>query len=129
MCSRVLLVSVLMTFSACATGTASPAPAQSGFAPLNGIRMYYEVYGQEKTDGVPLVLLHGGGSTIDVTWGRILPFLARGRKVIALEEQAHGRTSDRDAPVRHESSADDVDALLKYLHVEKADVFGFSNGA
>jgi pimeloyl-ACP methyl ester carboxylesterase len=89
--------------------------------------MYYEVYG--KGDGVPLVLLHGGGSTIDVTWGRIIPFLARGRKVIALEEQAHGRTSDRDGPVRHESSADDVAALLEYLHVEKADIFGFSNGA
>lgn len=89
--------------------------------------MYYQVYG--KGDGTPLVLLHGGGSTIDVTWSRILPHLTRGRKVIALEEQAHGRTSDRDAPVRHESSADDVAALLKYLHVPKADLFGFSNGA
>lgn len=96
-------------------------------ADVNGIRMYYETYGPEH--GIPLVLLHGGGSTIDVTWGRILPFLARDRRVIAVEEQAHGRTSDRNAPVRFETSADDVAALLKQLKVEQADVFGFSNGA
>jgi pimeloyl-ACP methyl ester carboxylesterase len=72
-----------------------------GYADVNGIRMYYETYGPEH--GVPLVLLHGGGSTIDVTWGRILPFLARDRRVIAVEEQAHGRTTDRSAPVRFET--------------------------
>jgi pimeloyl-ACP methyl ester carboxylesterase len=75
------------------------------------------------------VLLHGGGSTIDVTWGRILPVLARDRRVIAVEEQAHGRTSDRNAPVRFETSADDIAALLQHLKIEQADVFGFSNGA
>ncbi|HKQ12726.1 MAG TPA: alpha/beta hydrolase [Steroidobacteraceae bacterium] len=99
----------------------------SGYADVNGIRLYYETYGPER--GVPLVLLHGGGSTIDVTWGRILPFLSRDRRVIAVEEQAHGRSSDRNAPVRFETSADDVAALLQHLKVEQADVFGFSNGA
>lgn len=99
----------------------------SGHAPVNGIRMYYEVHG--RTGGVPLVLLHGGGSTIDVTFGRVLPIFARGRTVIALEEQGHGRTTDRDAPFTFESSADDVAALLGYLDVEKADLLGFSNGA
>jgi pimeloyl-ACP methyl ester carboxylesterase len=98
-----------------------------GYADVNGIRMYYETYGPER--GIPLLLLHGGGSTIDVTWGRILPFLARDRRVIAVEEQAHGRTSDRDAPLRFETSADDVAGLLKQLKIEQADVFGFSNGA
>src|SRR5690606_16182535 len=62
-----------------------PRPLSSGHAPVNGIRMYYEVHG--RTDGVPLVLLHGGGSTIDVTFGRVLPILARSRRVIAVEEQ------------------------------------------
>jgi pimeloyl-ACP methyl ester carboxylesterase len=94
---------------------------------VNGIRMYYETYGPEH--GVPLVLLHGGGSTIDSTFGRIIPFLARERRVIAIEEQAHGRTSDRDAPVRFTTSADDVATLLAELQVEQADLFGFSNGA
>ncbi|HSQ61102.1 MAG TPA: alpha/beta hydrolase, partial [Acidobacteriota bacterium] len=77
----------------------------------------------------PLVLLHGGGSTIEVTFGRILPDFARGRKVVAIEEQGHGRTTDRDAPVAFETSADDVAALLRHLKIRQADLFGFSNGA
>ena len=98
---------------ALASGSMTAAAAEQGhgaYAAVNGIRMYYETYGPER--GVPLVLLHGGGSTIDSTFGRIIPFLARDRRVIAVEEQAHGRTSDRDAPVRFETSADDVATLL-----------------
>jgi pimeloyl-ACP methyl ester carboxylesterase len=102
-------------------------PLESGYAPVNGIRMYYEVHG--RGDGVPLVLLHGGGSTIEVTFSRVLPIFAGVRRVIAVEEQGHGRTTDRPGPVRFESSADDVAALLGYLQIGKADVFGFSNGA
>lgn len=99
----------------------------SGRVPVRGISMYYEAHG--RGDGVPLVLLHGGGSTIDSTFGRVLPVFARSRRVIAVEEQGHGRTTDRDAPVAFESSADDVAALLRLLNVGKADIFGFSNGA
>jgi pimeloyl-ACP methyl ester carboxylesterase len=108
-------------------GAGRPGPLESGHAPVNGIRMYYEVHGRQ--EGIPLVLLHGGGSTIGVTFGRVLPALARRRRVIAVEEQGHGRTTDRDAPVAFETSADDVAALLRYLNVEQADLFGFSNGA
>jgi pimeloyl-ACP methyl ester carboxylesterase len=89
--------------------------------------MYYEVHGRR--DGLPLVLLHGGGSTIEVTFSRVLPVFAVSRRVIAVEEQGHGRTTDRDAPVTFESSADDVAALLRHLEVDTADIFGFSNGA
>jgi pimeloyl-ACP methyl ester carboxylesterase len=103
------------------------SPATHGYLPVNGLQMYYEVHGAG--DGVPLVLLHGGGSTIDASYGRILPWFARHRRVIAVEEQAHGRTSDRDRPVRFETSADDVAALLAQLGVAGADVMGFSNGA
>jgi len=99
----------------------------TGHAPVDGIRMYYEVHGP--TGGVPLVLLHGGGSTIDVTFAKVLPIFARSRPVIALEEQGHGRTSDRDRPVRFETSADDVAGTLRHLGVERADILGFSNGA
>lgn len=102
-------------------------PLDSGHAQVNGIKMYYEVHGRR--DGVPLVLLHGGGSTIEVTFSRVLPVFAGTRRVIAIEEQGHGRTTDRDAPVTFESSADDMAALLRYLRVDTADVFGFSNGA
>lgn len=100
---------------------------RAGHVPVNGISMYYEVHGS--APGTPLVLLHGGGSSIEVTYGRVLPFLARRRTVIALDEQGHGRTSDRDAPVRFDTSAEDVAALLAALQVRQADVMGFSNGA
>jgi len=116
-----------LAFASAVSAASAAEQGRGGYADVNGIRMYYETYGPER--GVPLVLLHGGGSTIDVTWGRILPFLARDRRVIAVEEQAHGRTSDRNAPVRFETSADDVAELLKQLKVEQTDIFGFSNGA
>lgn len=99
----------------------------SGHAAVNGINMYYEVHGPAV--GVPLVMLHGGGSTIDVTFGRVLPLFARHRPVIAVEEQGHGRTSDRDQPVTFETSGDDVAALVRHLGVAQVDVLGFSNGA
>jgi hypothetical protein len=98
---------------------------ENGHAPVNGINIYYEVHGCG--GGIPLVLLHGGGSTIEVAFSRVLPVFASSRRVIAVEEQGHGRTSDRDAPVTFESSADDVAALLRYLKVERADISGFSN--
>lgn len=135
--SFVLVLAMLLANSGCTTnGTFEPGEnvstrqtqaIESGHAPVNGINMYYEVHGRR--DGVPLVLLHGGGSTIDVTFSRVLPVFAGSRRVIAVEEQGHGRTADRDAPVTFESSADDVAALLRYLKVDKADIFGFSNGA
>lgn len=100
---------------------------ESGHAPVNGIQIYYQLHGRR--DGVPLVVLHGGGSTIEVTFSKVLPVFAGSRRVIAVEEQGHGRTTDRDAPVTFESSADDVAGLLRYLKVAKADIFGFSNGA
>ncbi|WP_347358926.1 alpha/beta hydrolase [Bdellovibrio sp.] len=126
---RNLLCAVMLLFLVgCVTSKPQKAPNVSGnFADVNGLLMYYELYG--KAEGVPLVLLHGGGSTIDTTFGRILPFLAQNHRVIAIEEQGHGRTSDRKGPFSFEASADDVAALLKKLNIEQADIFGFSNGA
>ncbi|HEY6143575.1 MAG TPA: alpha/beta hydrolase [Flavobacterium sp.] len=97
---------------------------ENGYSEVNGIRMYYEIYGQ----GKPLVLIHGGGSTIQTTFEKVIPLLAKNRKVIAVELQAHGRTNDRNADLTFEQDADDVAALLKNLHIDKADFFGFSNG-
>ena len=96
----------------------------SGYAPVNGLKMYYEIHG----DGVPLVLIHGGGSTIKTTFGNILPLLAKHYKVIAVELQAHGHTGDRDHALTFEQDADDVAGLLRYLAINKAHIFGFSNG-
>lgn len=102
-------------------------PTTKGFAPINGIQMYYEVYGVK--GDIPLLLLHGGASTIPSTFGKAIPLLAKTHRLIALEEQAHGRTSDRNTPLRFTTSSDDAAALLNYLKIAKADVFGFSNGA
>lgn len=95
-----------------------------GHAAINGIDLYYEIYGE----GQPLVLIHGGGSTIQSNFERVIPLFAKHRKVIAVELQAHGRTSDRETGVTFEQDADDVVALLKYLNIAKADFLGFSNG-
>ncbi|MDO3626367.1 alpha/beta hydrolase [Mucilaginibacter sp. BT774] len=97
----------------------------SGYAPVNGINMYHEIHGEGT---IPLVLLHGGGATIEVTYAQILPILSKSNKVIAVELQAHGRTSDRNASESFEQDADDVAALLKYLKIDKANILGFSNG-
>lgn len=96
----------------------------SGYAPVNGIKMYYEIHGE----GTPLVLIHGGGSTIQSTFGKILPLFAKHYKVIAVELQAHGRTNDRDAPESFQQDANDVVTLLQYLKTPQAHILGFSNG-
>src|SRR5215831_2415917 len=95
-----------------------------GYASINGLNIYYEVHGK----GKPLVLIHGGGSTIQTTFGNILPLFAERYQVITLELQAHGHTKDRDKPESFEQDASDVVGLLDHLRINKADVFGFSNG-
>jgi pimeloyl-ACP methyl ester carboxylesterase len=103
---------------------------QKGYAPVDGLRIYYEIHGTANSAYPPLVLLHGGGDTIQTSFGHLLPELARSRQVIAFEQQGFGHTADiADRPFSFERSADDTAALLQYLHVEQADVFGFSNGS
>ncbi|WCL49102.1 alpha/beta fold hydrolase [Leptospira sp. GIMC2001] len=97
---------------------------ESGYSNVNGLKMYYEIYGK----GKPIVLIHGGGSTIQTSFEKIIPLLAKNRKVIAVELQAHGRTSDRDADLSFEQDAVDVFTLLNNLKIEKSDFLGFSNG-
>ncbi|MFA6083688.1 alpha/beta fold hydrolase [Mucilaginibacter sp.] len=94
------------------------------YANVNGIKMYYEIHGE----GSPLVLIHGGGSTIKTNFSRVLPLFAKTHKVIAVELQAHGHTGDRDAPETFIQDADDVAQLLSQLNIPKADILGFSNG-
>ena len=94
------------------------------FASVNGLRMYYEVHGE----GRPLVLLHGGLGHIDMGYRELFAELAKERQVIAIEQQAHGRTADIDRTLSCARMADDTAELLRQLDVGAADVFGFSAG-
>jgi pimeloyl-ACP methyl ester carboxylesterase len=98
--------------------------AQSGFAPVNGLQMYYEIHGS----GQPLVVLHGAFMTIELL-GKLVPELARTRQVIAVELQGHGHTRDIDRPLTYEQLADDTAALIQHLGLQPADVYGYSLGA
>ncbi|WP_281310399.1 alpha/beta fold hydrolase [Flavobacterium flavigenum] len=97
----------------------------SGYSNVNGLKMYYEIYGEGE---LPLVLVHGGGSTIQTNFEKIITLLEKKRKVIAVELQSHGRTNDRNSDLTFEQDADDVFTLLKNLNINKADFLGFSNG-
>jgi pimeloyl-ACP methyl ester carboxylesterase len=107
-------------------GAPEPAAApETGYAPVNGLQMYYEVHG---SGGTPLLLLHGGLFDIDLQFGELLPSLAASRTVIAADFQGHGRTNDIDRPLTSAGLASDVVGLLEHLRVARADVFGFSVG-
>ncbi|MDE3076195.1 MAG: alpha/beta fold hydrolase, partial [Chloroflexota bacterium] len=94
---------------------------KAGYAPANGLRMYYEIHGT----GEPLILLHGGfGST--GMFGEVRSLLAASHQVIAVDLQGHGRTADIDRPLRFEDMADDVAALLAFLGIAQADFMGYS---
>src|SRR5882672_1044424 len=96
----------------------------TGYAPVNGLKMYYEVHGS----GDPVVMLHGAFMAISGDWNDWINELSKTRKVIAVEMQGHGRTADINRDISPENLADDVSALLDYLKIPKADILGYSLG-
>lgn len=118
-------LSLLLTPAIAQEAPQLPDPVAAETVPINGLDMYYEIHG----DGPPLVLLHGAYMSIPSNWAMLLPVYAEKYKVIAVELQAHGRTSDAERPIRYETMADDVAALLDHLRIGKASVFGYSMGA
>lgn len=103
--------------------TSQLSKVEGKYADVNGIKLYYEIHGE----GKPLILLHGGLGAIEM-FGPNLPTLAKGRKVIAVDLQAHGRTPDIDRPLSHQLMADDIAALIRYLGLKECDVMGYSLG-
>jgi pimeloyl-ACP methyl ester carboxylesterase len=95
------------------------------YAPVNGLSVYYEEHG---TGGVPLLLVPGGHLTIDLNYDDVLPALSSRRRVIAMEQQGHGRTADVDRAPTLPNLAADVVGLLDHLGLDKVDVLGFSLG-
>ena len=106
------------------TGVSAQQGPTTGYAPVNGLKMYYEIHGS----GEPVVLLHGAFMTITTNWAGWIGELSKTRKVIAVEMQGHGRTADIPREPSSENLADDVAALLKYLKISRADLIGYSLG-
>ena len=117
-----LLIAIM--FAACQSYGQQIKPSNSGYAPVNGIKIYYEVYGE----GRPLVLLHGAFYTIGMNWGELIPELSKTRKVIAIEMQGHGHTPFSDRKLSITTLASDVEGVMDYLKIDSADVAGYSMG-
>ncbi|OMP77399.1 alpha/beta fold hydrolase [[Flexibacter] sp. ATCC 35208] len=120
---KLLLISIIMA-AASSSNAQQMKPTDSGYAPANGIKVYYEVYG----DGKPIVLLHGAYYTIEMNWGELIPELAKTRKVIAIELQGHGHTPFSDRKLSLATLASDVEKVMDYLKIDSADIAGYSFG-
>jgi pimeloyl-ACP methyl ester carboxylesterase len=117
--TRAAMVLILL-----ASAMVSAQEPTTGHAPVNGLKMYYEIHGK----GDPVVLLHGSFMTITNNWAGMIERLSKSRRVIAVEMQGHGRTADIDRDFRYETLADDIAALLDHLKIERADILGYSMG-
>ncbi len=101
-----------------------PKSAHSGYAPVNGIKIWYAVYGH----GQPVILLHGGLANSNY-WGNQVPALAKHYQVIVMDSRGHGRSTRNDRPYGYDLMASDVVALMDYLKIQKAAIVGWSDGA
>ncbi|MCY1080711.1 alpha/beta fold hydrolase [Archangium lansingense] len=105
-----------------------PSPSRSGYLPINGLKLYYEVYGElGKSKTAPLLLIPGAFLSTDSMKPWVAAFAAK-RSVIVFDQQGHGRTADTSRKMSYEQFGDDAAALLRALKVERADVMGYSQG-
>jgi pimeloyl-ACP methyl ester carboxylesterase len=119
-----VLIIAMFIFIALHSNGQKGKPVESGYAPVNGIKVYYEVYGA----GKPIILLHGAFMTIEGNWGQLIPELSKTRKVIAIEMQGHGHTPFSDRKLDLATLASDVEGVMDVLKVDSADVVGYSMG-
>ena len=119
----ILLIAITVT-AALQSNAQQIKPSASGYAPVNGIKVYYEEYGE----GRPIVLLHGAFMTIDLNWSQLIPELSKTRRVIAVEMQGHGHTPFSDRKMSITAFASDMEGVMDYLKVDSADIVGYSLG-
>jgi pimeloyl-ACP methyl ester carboxylesterase len=117
-------VIALLFFAVFQSNGQQSKPADSGYAPVNGSKVYYEVYGT----GRPIVLLHGAFYTIQMNWAELIPELSKTRKVIAIELQGHGHTPFSERKLDFPTLASDVEGVMDHLKIDSADVAGYSMG-
>lgn len=120
--TSILIILIMSTTSS--SNAQQIKPTASGYAPVDGTKVYYEVYGE----GIPIILLHGAYYTIEMNWAELIPELAKTRKVIALELQGHGHTPFSDRKLSRATLASDVEKVMDYLKIDSADVLGYSFG-
>ena len=121
---QTVLILAVLFFTVLQSNGQQNKPANSGYVPVNGIKVYYEVYGE----GRPIVLLHGAFYTIELNWAQLIPELSKTRKVIAIEFQGHGHTPFSDRKLDFPTLASDVVGVMDYLKIDSADVAGYSMG-
>lgn len=121
---QAILLAIVFSLVAFASFAQQPKPSKTGYAPVNGIKVYYEVYGQ----GKPLLLLHGAFYTIQLNWAELIPELSKTHKVIAIEMQGHGHSPYSERELSITTLASDVAGVMDYLKIDSADVAGYSMG-
>ncbi len=121
---KALTAIALLLFAVFQSNGQQAKPTSSGYIPVNGIKVYYEVYGE----GKPILLLHGAFYTIEMNWGQLIPELSKTRKVIAIELQGHGHTPFSERKLDIATLSSDVNEVMNYLKVDSADVVGYSMG-
>src|SRR3984885_13933945 len=119
-----VLIIVMLFFTVIQSTGQQSKPADSGYVPVNGVKVYYEVYGE----GRPIVLLHGAFMTIGMNWAELIPELSKTRKVIAIEMQGHGHTPYSDRKLDFPTLASDVERVMDHLKIDSADIAGYSMG-
>lgn len=119
-----VLLTAIFFFTAFQSNGQQRKPTKSGYAPVNGIKIYYEVYGE----GKPIILLHGAFMTLEGNWAQLIPELSKTRKVIAIEFQGHGHTQFSDRKLSDSALASDVKGVMDFLKIDSADVAGYSMG-
>jgi pimeloyl-ACP methyl ester carboxylesterase len=105
-----------------------PKAAQSGYAPVNGIRIWYAIFGSRSHRGAPLVMLHGGLANADY-WGHQVRVLERRYRVVVMDSRGHGRSTRNAEPYGYDLMASDVLGLMDFLKIPKAAIVGWSDGA
>ncbi|NBA84570.1 alpha/beta fold hydrolase [Emticicia sp. CRIBPO] len=121
---RLISVVAILFFTVFQSNGQQNKPDASGYAPVNGIKVYYEVYGK----GKPIVLLHGAFYDINMNWGELIPELSKTRKVIAIEFQGHGHSPFSERKLDIVSLASDVEGVMNHLKIDSADVAAYSMG-
>src|SRR5580704_1447526 len=105
-----------------------PQTAQSGYAPVNNIKIWYASFGPKASQGMPVILLHGGLANANY-WGNQVKALQSRYRVIVMDSRGHGRSTRDDKPYGYDLMASDVIGLMDFLKIPKAAVVGWSDGA